>query len=95
MKINENKLLSKLNEFTGKISELVNFLAQIEWSFTYGVFQGTLEDCERAVSVLGNEDQGKLHVKSSVLSGSQKTILSWYRDENLVKFRVLEVTMPE
>ena len=77
------------------MSELINFLAKIEWSFTYGVFQGTIEDSESAVSVLGNEEQGELRVKSSILSGSQETTLSWYRDEDFVKFRVLGVTTPE
>ena len=77
------------------MSELINFLAKIEWSFTYSVFQGTIEDSESAVSVLGNEEQGELRVKSSILSGSQETTLSWYRDEDFVKFRVLGVTTPE
>ena len=52
------------------MSELINFLAKIEWSFTYSMFQGTIEDSESAVSVLGNEEQGELHVKSSILSGN-------------------------
>ena len=87
--------MSRLNEFTDEVFRLVSFLAQIEWSFTYGVFRGTIEDSESAVSILGSDEHGTLHVKSSVLSGSQETILSWYRDENSVKFRVLEVTIPE
>lgn len=76
------------------MSELINFLAQIEWTFTYGVFQGTVEDSQSAVSVLGSKEQGKLHVCSSELSGNQETTISWYRDEGNIKFRVLDVTEP-
>ena len=77
------------------MSELINFLAQIQWTFTYGVFQGTVKDSENAVSVLGSEEQGELHVKSSILSGSQETTLCWYRDESDIKFRVLGITEPK
>ena len=86
--------MPKLNDCAAEIYKKVNFLAQIEWTFTYGVFQGTLEDSESAVSILGKEDCGEFKIRSDELSGSQETTISWYRDEGNVKFRVLDVTKP-
>ncbi len=77
-----------------KSMSLINFLSKIEWRFTYGVFQGTIERSEGVTAILGNSDSGILPVKSSELSGSQKTKLAWFVDEEYIKFRVLSVTEP-
>ncbi len=87
--------MSKLNELIAEASKLVNFVADIEWSFTYGVFQGTIKDSESAISILGKEECGKFQVRSAELSGSQETNISWYRDEDDIKFRVISVTEPK
>ena len=73
---------------------LINFLSEIEWNFSYGVFQGTIERSESVAAILGNADSGILPVKSSELSGSQQTKLVWFVDEEYVKFRVLNITEP-
>ncbi len=73
---------------------LIKFLSKIEWTFTYGVFQGTIERSESVSAILGSADSGILPVKSSKLSGSQETKLAWFVDEEYVKFRVLSITEP-
>lgn len=95
MEIIGHNLMSKLNEIIAEASRLINFIAEIEWSFTYGVFQGTITDSESAVPILGEEECGKFQVRSSELSGSQETTISWYRDEGNIKLRVLGVTEPK
>ena len=77
------------------MSELINFLAKIEWIFTYGVFQGTIEDSKSVVSILGSDEQGTLQISSAALSGSQETKIAWFRDEDRVKLRVLSVNQPK
>ena len=77
------------------MSELISFLAKIEWTFTYGVFQGTVEDSESVVSILGSDEQGTLQILSAALSGSQETKFAWFRDEGWVKLRVLSVSEPK
>ncbi len=77
------------------MSGLINFLAKIEWAFTYGVFQGTIEDSEKVVSILGNDEQGTLQISSAALSGSQETKFAWFRDEGWVKLRVLSISEPK
>lgn len=49
---------------------LINFLSEIEWTLTYGVFQGTIERNENVTAILGYSDSGILPVQSSELSGS-------------------------
>lgn len=75
--------------------KLSAFLSQVEWTFTYGVFQGTVEDSPEAKSVLGKDSSGTLEVASGASSGSQETIIEWYTDENLVKLRVLSISEPK
>ena len=77
------------------MSKLINFLAEIEWTFTYGVFQGTIEDSESVVPILGSDEQGTLQISSAELSGSQETKFAWFRDEGWVKLRVLSVSEPK
>lgn len=69
-------------------------MSLIEWTFAYGVFQGTIERSESVTAILGSAESGTLPVKSSQLSGIQETKLAWFVDEEYVKFRVLSITEP-
>ncbi len=73
---------------------MIDFLGEIQWSFCSGVFQGSIADSDIVNYWIGNGDSGTLEVVSPILSGSQETRMSWYRDEEeeTVKFRVLSVT---
>ncbi len=74
------------------MSNLISFLRQIEWSFYYGIFQGSIIDSDWVATFIGNDDSGSIEFISPILSGSQKTKMCWYRDEMYVKFRVLSVS---
>lgn len=78
-----------------KSVDLINFLAQIDWTFAYGIFQGTTEDSPLANSIIGSKHSGVLNIKSAELSGLQESTIGWYRDEEYIKFRVLSITRPK
>lgn len=77
------------------MSSVIDFLGQIQWSCRYGVFQGTIVDSDILDNWIGNDNSGTVEVVSPTASGSQETKMSWYRDEGVIKFRILSVTEPK
>lgn len=72
-------------------------LNSIEWKFRYNVLQGSCKDSPAFSQVIpnGNKDSGEFEIEASAISGGQKSTISWYKDEGIVRFRIIEITRPQ
>lgn len=72
-------------------------LNSIEWKFRYNVLQGSCKDSPafRQAIPNGEKDSGEFEIEAAPITGGQTTTISWYRDEGIIRLRIIEVTRPE
>lgn len=69
----------------------------IEWKFRYNILQGNCKDSPAFRQVIpdGDKDSGEFEIEASIVSGRQKSTISWYKDEGFIRFRIIEITRPQ
>lgn len=88
----------------GKTDNLTSaFLSSIKWQIAHNLLQGEASDTPLFRSVVPGAQldsqgvlpyEGTFVIKSSPITGSQQTTISWYYNEGRIRFQIVSVTAP-